>query len=331
MESSRPAGPFQGNSYLDLARLPNLFTAAVDVLAGYWMAKGVRIDSRLFWLLLAVSAVYAAGYALNDFCARGMESRERQGRPIPGEKMEPWKDLVLSLSLFTVGLGASALTGGAAPFIIILLILATVFYTLGIKERVFLGPLNMAGCRSLNLILGMGLPFWLEGPARYLPVYSFLYVFLIGCLRGFEKGGKSGNMIIVALLGWAHFVMILLFLSFWGGLNLEILPFFALFTGFTGPALLKAGQLQTASAAEGAMKRMALGIPLLNAIYCSGVQGYMAGVLVALCTALAYFLPQPDSRFIDSEPLERGGGFLSDFTTPATAREPKRVPGDLKN
>ena len=333
MESSKPAVLFQGNTYLELARLPNLITAAVDVLAGYWIANGVRIDSRLLWLLLATSAVYAAGYALNDYCTREIDSRERPGRPIPSERLERWKDLIISLALFTVGLGASALAGGAAPLIMILLILATVLYTVGTKERAFLGPLNMAGCRSLNLILGMGLPFWLEGPGRYFPVYSFFYVFLLGCLSRFEAGEKSGNMIVLALLGWAHFVTILLCLSFWEALNLENLPFFAFFTVFTGPALLKAGQLQTASATEGALKRMALGIPLLDAIYCSGVQGFAAGVPVALCTVLAYFLPQPDFRFNDSEPKEGGGGEsrLTDLLTPPAPREPQRVAGELKN
>lgn len=331
MEDSKPAVLFQGNTYLELARLPNLITVAVDVLAGYWIANGMRIDSRLIWLLLATSAVYAAGYALNDYCTREIDSRERPGRPISGEGLERWKDLILSLALFTVGLGASALVGGAAPLIMILLILATVLYTVGTKERAFLGPLNMAGCRSLNLILGMGLPFWLEGPGRYFPVYSFFYVFLLGCLSRFEAGEKSGNMTVLALLGWAHFVAILFCLSLWEALDLENLPFFALFTAFTGPALLKAGQLQTASATEGALKRMALAIPLLDAIYCSGVQGFAAGVPVALCTVLAYFLPQPDFRFSDSEPQEGGGGMLTDLMTPATAREPKRIPGELKN
>ena len=333
MESSRPAVAFEGRTYLELARLPHLFTAAVDVLAGYWIANEVRIDSRLFWLLLATSAVYAAGYALNDFCARGIDPRERPGRPIPSERVEPWKDLILSLSLFTIGLGASALAGGAAPLIMVLLILATVLYTVGIKARAFLGPVNMAGCRSLNLILGMGLPFWLEGPGRYLPVYSFFYVFLVGCLSRFETEGKSGNLIVVALLGWVHFVTILLFLSFWEDLNLGNLPFFALFTAFTGPALLKAGQLQTPSAAEGALKRMALGIPLLDAIFCSGVQGFAAGVPIALCTVLAYFLPQPDFRFKDSEQQEGGGGvgMLTDLLASPAPREPQRVPGKIKN
>ena len=207
--------------------------------------------------------------------------------------MHPWKALILSFALFTVGLSASALAGASAPHITIVLILAAVLYNVGTKERAFLGPLNMAGYRSLNLILGMGLPFWLglNGlPSRYFPVFSFFYVFLLSYLSRFEVEGKKREVTVLAFLGWAHFVAILLCLSFWQGLNLENLPFLAFFTVFTGPALLNAGRLQTAFSAEGAQEMMILGIPLLDAVYCSEVRGFAAGVPVALCTVLAFYI-----------------------------------------
>jgi hypothetical protein len=109
-------------------------------------------------------------------------------------------------------------------------------------------------------------------------------------LSRFEAEGKSREITAVAFLGWAHFVTILLSLSFWGAMNLENLPFLALFMAFTGPTLLNAGRLQTAFAAGGAQKMMVLGLPLLNAVYCSGVQGFAAGVPVALCTIIASVL-----------------------------------------
>jgi len=291
MENSKPAVLFQGGPSLEISRLPNLITVAADVLAGYWMANGVQIDSRLLWLLLATSAVYAAGCALSDYCSREIESTKGQGRPIPGSNAEPWRALVFSFALFTIGLGASALAGGGALQVTILLILAAILYNVGTKERAVLGPLNLAGYRSLNLILGMGLPFWLgagELPSRYFPVFTFLYVFLLSWLSRFEEGGKSREITAVAFLGWVHFVMILLYLSIWDeAMNLENLPFLALFAAFTGPSLLKAGQVQTGFAAGGAQKMMVLGVPLLNAIYCSGIQGFAAGVPVALCTGIA--------------------------------------------
>ena len=291
MESSRPAVLFHGVAYLELTCLPNLITVAADVLAGYWMANGVRFDSQLLWLLLATSAVYAAGCALGDFCSRTIDSPACLERPIPSGSVEPWRALIFSFALFTIGLGASALAGGAALQITVFLILAAVLYNVGTKERAVLGPLNLAGYRSLNLILGMGLPFWLEVqglPSRYFPAFSFLYVFLLSWLSRFEEGGKSKEITAVAFLGWVHFVMILLYLSFWEeAMNLENLAFLALFVAFTGPALLKAGRLQTTFAAGSAQKMMVLGMPLLNAVYCSGIRGFAAGVPVALCAGIA--------------------------------------------
>jgi len=293
MESSRPAVFLQPSTYLEIARLPNLITVAADVLAGYWIANGVIIDSQLLYLLLAASAVFAAGCALNDYCDREIDPRDCPGRSISRGKVHPQKALILSFALFTVGLGASVLAGASTPQIVILLSIMAVLYNVKTKEKAFLGPLNMAGYRSLNLILGMGLPFWLGLPAqssRYFPVFSFLYVFLLNCLGRFDVEGKSKEMTALALLGWAHFVTILLCLSFWQALNLENLPFLALFIAFTGPALLNAGRLQTVFSAEGALKMMILGIPLLDAVYCSGVQGFAAGLPVALCTVPAYTL-----------------------------------------
>ncbi len=309
MESSRPAVLLQGSTNLELARLPNLITVAADVLAGYWIANGLRIDSRLLWLLLATSAVYAGGCALNDYFDREIDSPEGPGRPIPSGRVEPWKALIFSLSLFTVGLGASALAGASYPHIMILLILAAVLYNVGTKERPLLGPLNLAGYRSLNLILGMGLPFWLglSGlPSRYFPVFSFLYVFLLSWLSRFEVEGKAREITAVAFLGWVNFVTILVSLSFWEAMNLENLPFLALFMAFTGPPLLNAGRFQTAFAAGGALKMMVLGLPLLNAVYCSGVQGFAAGVPVAFCTAIASLLAI--SRKVSCD-LTRGSGW----------------------
>ncbi len=292
MESSRPAFFLQGSTNLELTRLPNLITVAADVLAGYWIANGLLFDSRLLWLLVATSAVYGAGCALNDFRYREIESPEYPG-PISGGRVEPWKSLILSFALFTVGLGASVLAGASAPLIMILLIFAVVLYNVKTKEKVYLGPLSIAGYRSLNLILGMGLPFWLgphELPIRYLPALSFFYVFLLSWLGKFDSGGKTAELTVVAFLGWAHFITILVSLSFWQAMSLENLPFIALFIAFTGPTLLNAGKVSNAFAAGGALKMMILGIPLLDAVYCAGVQGFAAGVPVAFCTVLASLL-----------------------------------------
>jgi 4-hydroxybenzoate polyprenyltransferase len=293
MESSKAAVLLQDSTNLEFARLPNLVTVAADVIAGYWIVNGVRFDSRLLWLLLAASAVYAGGSALSDYCSRDIEFPKSPGGPIPNGKVEPGKAIMLSLGFFMVGLGTSILAGASAPQITLLLILAAVLCNVGTKERPFLGPFNLAGYRSLNLILGMGLPSWLGAsalPIRYFPVFSFFYVFLLSWLSRFEAEGKSKEIIAVAFLGWAHFVAILLCLSFGEAMNLGNLPFLALFIAFTGPTLLNAARLQTGFAAGGAQKMMVLGIPLLDAVYCSAAQGFAAGVPVALCTVIASVL-----------------------------------------
>ncbi len=294
MESSRPAVLIQNGASLDLARLPNLITVAADVLAGYWIANGLLFDSTLLYLVLAACGVYGAGCALNEYWNLKAVSGDGPALASEGRGVPSWKAFVLIFGLFTVAVTASALAGESAPLITILLINLALLYNLGTRDKAFLGPLSMAGVRSLNLILGMGLPFWLGGhglASKYFPVFTFFYVFLISYLSRFEAEEKKREVSVFAFMGWAHLIAILLCLSFWQqGLSAEHLPFLALFAAFTGPALLKAGRLETASSAEGAQAVMILGLPLLDAVYCAQIRGFLAGVPVALGAGLAFYI-----------------------------------------
>ena len=54
-------------AWLELVRLPNIFTAMTDVLAGYWLVSTSLILSwRLGALCLASACLYAYGIVLND-------------------------------------------------------------------------------------------------------------------------------------------------------------------------------------------------------------------------------------------------------------------------
>ncbi len=90
----------QGNSFsatklrprLQLIRLPNLFTAMADVLAGYLIVTGAAVRwDILLPLLLATACLYAAGCVLNDFHDREIDRRERPFRPIPSGGFRPGK------------------------------------------------------------------------------------------------------------------------------------------------------------------------------------------------------------------------------------------------
>src|SRR4051812_32759127 len=90
--------------YLQLIRLPNLFTAAADSLAGYLLVRGT-LDRPREWLPLCGSsmAIYAAGIALNDVFDYEIDLKERPGRPLPSGRVS-WP--------FAAGIGAVGLVAG---------------------------------------------------------------------------------------------------------------------------------------------------------------------------------------------------------------------------
>ena len=69
----------RARAYLELVRVPNLFTAAGDIFAGYLIvSRGVGIEwPRLLALVAASVCLYAGGVVLNDYFDRDVDGVER--------------------------------------------------------------------------------------------------------------------------------------------------------------------------------------------------------------------------------------------------------------
>ena len=142
--------------YFQLVRLPNVFTAAADSLAG-WLWVGGAWGVWRVWLPLAVAsmAIYAAGIALNDVFDLAIDREERPNRPIPSGRVSVRFAAVLGTVLLAIGLLAAGLTGKTSVAIVAGAIVAAVLaYDLGVK-RTILGPEVMGICRMLNVLMGM--------------------------------------------------------------------------------------------------------------------------------------------------------------------------------
>src|SRR4051812_19951926 len=74
--------------YLQLIRLPNLFTAAADSLAGWLLVEGsLRLPTRWLPLVATSVAIYAAGIVLNDVFDFAIDLEERPSRPLPSGRV----------------------------------------------------------------------------------------------------------------------------------------------------------------------------------------------------------------------------------------------------
>src|SRR5215210_7748613 len=130
--------------YLQLVRLPNVFTAAADSLAGWLLVRG-SFDEPRRWLPLvgASMAIYAAGIALNDVFDYDIDLIERPDRPLPSGRVSRRLAAGLGGGLLVLGLVLAGLSGSAISLIVAgLLAGCVVTYDAGAKRTV-LGPALM--------------------------------------------------------------------------------------------------------------------------------------------------------------------------------------------
>ena len=151
-------------AYLQLLRLPNVFTAMADVAMGFIFVRGaVGIGSNylieLAFLIAASSSLYLAGMVLNDCFDYETDRQERPGRPLPSGHIARSTAARLGWGLLVCGpilASAAACWLGSSRAIVVAVVLAVcvVLYD-GLLKRTVLGPLAMGGCRALNVLLGM--------------------------------------------------------------------------------------------------------------------------------------------------------------------------------
>lgn len=161
--ASHPASSLR--SYLQLVRMPNVFTALADVMMGFLVTHDpapfptLRLPAT-FWALLAASAcLYSAGMVLNDVYDLEADRRERPQRPLPSGRISHSFARALGFLLLLAGVAlaflasylSTTLRGGCVA---LLLAVAIVFYD-GVLKRTPLAPLVMGSCRMLNVLLGM--------------------------------------------------------------------------------------------------------------------------------------------------------------------------------
>ena len=215
--NSRPASSTA--AYLELVRLPNVFTAVADVMMGYLFVREFSAgrEAGVLGLLVAASGLlYASGVVLNDVFDLRLDSRLRPERPLPSGRISPAAARRLGWTLMVLG-GASAcvaalLSGQPRPAMVAALLAGCiVLYDARLKGTQF-GPPAMGTCRMLNVLLGMSVA---AGPLRgeHLLVAGAIGTYVAGVTWFARTETRQSNrlqlaagvavMIVgIALLGW---------------------------------------------------------------------------------------------------------------------------------
>lgn len=174
---------------LELVRAPAALTVLGDT------AVGAHAASRGFggrgWLLpLASAAIYSGGMALNDWADRELDGVERPERPIPSGRVSPGRALAIAAGLGAAGLALAAAGGGRRSLAIAVPLVASVVAYDVVAKPTAAGPLAMAACRGLDVLMGAG------GSPRALPAALTIAVHTAGVTalsRGEVHGGTGAD------------------------------------------------------------------------------------------------------------------------------------------
>ncbi|WUI51920.1 UbiA family prenyltransferase [Streptomyces sp. NBC_00414] len=139
-------------AWVELLRLPALFTVPGDALAGA-AAAGVRPNPRTLLAIGSSLCLYEAGMALNDWADRAEDAIDRPHRPLPSGRVKPAAALAAAGGLTVAGL-ALASRAGRRPLALAGALAATVWSYDLVLKRTPAGPLAMAAARGLDLLLG---------------------------------------------------------------------------------------------------------------------------------------------------------------------------------
>lgn len=138
----------------ELLRLPAVLSVPGDTLLGAAVSGGLGGARRTAGLAGASSFLYLAGMALNDYADRDVDAVERPHRPIPSGRVDPKLALRLAQGLTAAGLASATWAGGVAGVTVAAPLAAAVWGYDTILKGSPAGPVAMATCRTLDVLLG---------------------------------------------------------------------------------------------------------------------------------------------------------------------------------
>lgn len=144
-------------AYLQLFRLPNVFTAWSDILMGFLFVHAVHQPlGALLGLVLASSLLYTAGMVLNDVFDLEIDQAERPHRPLPSGRIDVAWASRLGRAMLGMGVLSAVFVSPQAGGVAGILAVAVYLYD-GVLKKTIFAPLVMGCCRLLNVLLGMSL------------------------------------------------------------------------------------------------------------------------------------------------------------------------------
>ena len=275
--------------WLELCRLPGVFTAMADPLAGALVAgAGWRQALSVAALMLASACLYAAGAALNDWADYRKDLLAKPWRPLPSRRIRRFMALLLAVGLLILGGLLTWAPGPDTARIGALLVGAILAHDI-LMKNLPAAPVVLSGCRALNLLLGMVLvPASNSSPPPmrvYLLVAMALYVLGLGLFAaGDNVWGTARRLAAGSTLTWLAIIAVALLQFFFpeqasgfGGTAWVVLVLAA-----TGYRMSQAIFTPKPQNVQIAVATAAFGTIVLEAAMVAATRGLLASLLVML-------------------------------------------------
>lgn len=268
-------------------RPANLVTAAADILAGYCAAG--RPSPRSLGLLVASSVcLYAGGVVLNDVFDAKLDAVERPERPIPSGRISLQTAAVCGIIFLVLGAILASFVSIASLILAAFIAFLATLYDWRSKHHPIWGPVNMASCRGLNILLGVSAAPHLLGARWYLAAIACLYIGAITFLSRGEVHGGAKRTSLLALEMMGTVIVALLLLSQTPAFALSaVVPFLLLFAWRVLPPFFKAYQEPQPQTIRRAVLAGVLSLIVLDSALAAGYAGIFYGVCVLSLSLLA--------------------------------------------
>lgn len=277
-----------------LIRPANILTSWIDILAAFGIVaipiilgdphQYLFLGSLLLLLLIATTGLYGGGVVLNDVCDAELDKIERPERPIPQGVYTKKQATIIAFIFLGVGTLAAFCVSLISGLIALAIDLLIFNYNLYEKNSLWLGPLNMALCRSSNLLLGISIipialsVYW---PLLFLPLFFISGVTLIS--KGEVQGSHKSILYVALLLYILTFVSVLMIKKLAPSFSfLHAAPFLAAFVAIAFTTNIRAILHPDPMTSRKAVKLGILSWTILDCAIASGFVGIWYGLIIFL-------------------------------------------------
>ena len=286
--------------YIILVRLPNVFTAASNILSGYFTIVATVSSSfinihilYLAGLMTSSSLLYLAGIVFNDYFDIEIDKKERLTRPLPSGKITKRKALTIAVSSIIAANVLTLVINWTSFIIAVILTTIIIAYDCGLKHNNITGPITMGLARSINVILGASpalstllLSVTSSKMLLFIAISLFLYVVAISILSKKEVSGKATNLIVISVLSIVFVDVAAIAITGLVGIFqpavFAFLAFFSVVMIITFRPILRGLDNLAPIHIRNIIKNMIISIIILDSVFVSGIIGFSYGFATLL-------------------------------------------------